>query len=104
MPKRDGGKDRKDGYTKNSKSENHMAIERVRAYLEQYGARTGAGVRRVERHGRAGGRSTGVRTQPDRRLLSFGVGEGISAVVTAGDCKIDNAKYKARNSMPRPGC
>ena len=30
------------------------------------------------------------------KSLSFGVGEGYIVIVTAGDCKIDNAKYKAK--------
>ena len=48
-----------------------MAIERVRAYLEQYGAAD--------------------------RVLEFGVSSAtVELAAKAGDCKIDNAKYKAK--------
>ena len=74
-----------------------MAIERVRAYLEQYGAADrvlefGVSSATVELAAKALG------CEPGRiaKSLSFGVGEGYIVIVTAGDCKIDNAKYKAK--------
>ena len=74
-----------------------MAIERVRAYLEQYGAagrvlEFGVSSATVELAAKALG------CEPGRiaKSLSFGVGEGYIVIVTAGDCKIDNAKYKAK--------
>lgn len=74
-----------------------MAIERVRAYLEQYGAADrvlefGVSSATVELVAKALG------CEPGRiaKSLSFGVGEGYIVIVTAGDCKIDNAKYKAK--------
>ena len=74
-----------------------MAIERVRAYLEQYGAADrvlefGVSSATVELAAKALG------CEPGRiaKSLSFGVGEEYIVIVTAGDCKIDNAKYKAK--------
>ena len=91
------GQDRGGRIYENSKSENHMAIERVRAYLEQYGAADrvlefGVSSATVELAAKALG------CEPGRiaKSLSFGVGEGYIVIVTAGDCKIDNAKYKAK--------
>lgn len=74
-----------------------MAIERVKAYLEQFGAAD-----RVLEFGvssaTVGLAAEALGCEPGRiaKSLSFGVGDGYIVVVTAGDCKIDNAKYKAR--------
>lgn len=74
-----------------------MAIERVRAYLEQYGAADrvlefGVSSATVELASKALG------CQPARiaKSLSLKAGEEYLVIVTAGDYKIDNAKYKAR--------
>ena len=74
-----------------------MAIERVRAYLERHGAADrvlefGESSATVELASRALG------CEPARiaKSLSLKVGDGYIVVVTAGDNKIDNAKYKAR--------
>ena len=69
-----------------------MAIERVRAYLEQYGAADrvlefGVSSATVELAAKALG------CEPGRiaKSLSFGVGEGYIVIVTAGDCNIGHA-------------
>lgn len=73
-----------------------MSIEKVRAYLERFG--TAERVREfavssatVELAAKALG------CEPARiaKSLSLRVGDGCIVIVTAGDCKIDNAKYKA---------
>lgn len=74
-----------------------MAIERVKAYLEQFGAAD-----RVLEFGvssaTVGLAAEALGCEPGRiaKSLSFGVGDSYIVVVTAGDCKIDNAKYKAK--------
>lgn len=74
-----------------------MSIERVRTYLEQYGA--------AERVLELGESSATVELaagalgcEPARiaKSLSLKAGEDYIVIVTAGDHKIDNAKYKAR--------
>lgn len=74
-----------------------MAIERVRAYLEQYGAADrvlefDASSATVELASKALG------CEPARiaKSLSLKAGDDYIVIVTAGDHKIDNAKYKAR--------
>lgn len=74
-----------------------MSIDKVRAYLEQYGA--------AERVLELGESSATVELaagalgcEPARiaKSLSLKTGEDYIVIVTAGDHKIDNAKYKAR--------
>ena len=73
-----------------------MAIERVRAYLEQYGAagrvlEFGVSSATVELAAKALG------CEPGRiaKSLSFKVDGEAILIVTAGDAKVDNAKFKA---------
>lgn len=74
-----------------------MSIDKVRAYLEQYGA--------AERVLELGESSATVELaagalgcEPARiaKSLSLKAAEDYIVIVTAGDHKIDNAKYKAR--------
>lgn len=74
-----------------------MSIEKVRIYLERYGAADrvrefGVSSATVELAAKALG------CEPARiaKSLSFKVGDECIVIVTAGDRRIDNAKYKAR--------
>lgn len=72
-----------------------MAIEKVKAYFNQYGmvdkvlefAESSATVELAAK---------ALQCEPERiaKTLSFHVGEQVTLVVTAGDAKIDNRKYK----------
>lgn len=74
-----------------------MSIEKVRGYLEKYGMKekikefdvSSATVELA---------SIALGCNPERiaKTLSFMVGERVILIVTAGDVKIDNAKYKAQ--------
>ena len=74
-----------------------MSIERVRAYLEQFGAAErirefDVSTATVELAAQAAG------VEPGRiaKSLSFKVNEEPIIIVAAGDAKVDNAKYKAQ--------
>lgn len=74
-----------------------MAIERVRAYFERYGI---AGrVREFDVSSATvalAAEALGCDPARIAKSLSFRIGESCAVIVTAGDRKIDNAKYKAR--------
>lgn len=74
-----------------------MAIERVKAYLEQFGAADR--VREFDvSSATVGLAAQALGCEPGRiaKSLSFRVGGECVVVVAAGDRKVDNAKYKAR--------
>lgn len=74
-----------------------MAIERARAYFEQFGM---AGrIREFEVSSATvelAALAVGVEGKRIAKTLSFWVHERPILIVTAGDAKIDNAKYKAK--------
>lgn len=77
-----------------------MAIEKVREYFKQFGMEDRilefeVSSATVELAAKAAG------TQPARiaKTMSFKDGDGCILVVTAGDTKIDNAKFKAQFHM-----
>ena len=74
-----------------------MAIDRVRDYFRQYGMEDrvlefDVSSATVELAAQA------LQVEPARiaKTLSFRIGDGCILVVTAGDAKIDNSKYKAK--------
>lgn len=74
-----------------------MAIERVREYLKQWNAQErilefAVSSATVDLAAQA----VGCEMARIAKTLSFSVGDHAILVVTAGDAKIDNAKYKAR--------
>lgn len=74
-----------------------MAIERAKAYLEQFGAADR--VREFDvSSATVGLAAQALGCEPGRiaKSLSFRVGDECVVVVAAGDRKVDNAKYKAR--------
>ncbi len=84
-----------------------MAIEKVRAYFKKHGMEErvqefDASSATVELAARA------LRCEPQRiaKTLSFMAGDQAVLIVTAGDAKIDNPKYKAKfgkkAKMPSP--
>lgn len=73
-----------------------MAIERVRAYLERYGVADR--VREFDMSSTTvflAAKALGCDPARIAKSLSFRIGEDYAVIVTAGDNKIDNAKYKA---------
>ena len=74
-----------------------MALERVKAYFEQYGMADRVREFDVSSATVAlAAKALGCEPARIAKSLSFRIGEGCAVVVTAGDTKIDNAKYKAR--------
>jgi prolyl-tRNA editing enzyme YbaK/EbsC (Cys-tRNA(Pro) deacylase)/predicted acetyltransferase len=74
-----------------------MSIERVKAYFSQYGMEQrilefDVSSATVELAAQA----LGVRPARIAKTLSFHIDQGCQLIVTAGDAKIDNGKYKAR--------
>lgn len=72
-----------------------MSIERVRKYLQQFGRgddiiETAASSATVELAAAA----LGVEPARIAKTLSFMAKSGVILIVAAGDCKIDNRKYK----------
>ena len=73
-----------------------MAIDKVREYFRQYGMED-----RILEFDNSSATvelaAIAVGCEPARiaKTLSFSVGDGCILIVTAGDMKIDNAKYKA---------
>lgn len=74
-----------------------MAIERARAYLEQFGMAD-----RIREFSESSAtvelaaQAVGVEGKRIAKTLSFWVHEQAVLIVTAGDARIDNAKYKAK--------
>ena len=73
-----------------------MSVERVRAYLKQYGMEDRlrdfpVSSATVELAARA----LEVEAARIAKSISFHLGEGCAVIVTAGDAKIDNARFKA---------
>lgn len=74
-----------------------MAIERARKYLKQFGAEER--IREFEDSSATvelAAKAVGVEGKRIAKTLSFWVHEQAILIVTAGDAKIDNAKYKAK--------
>lgn len=74
-----------------------MSIERVKAYLHQWGADTR--VRELDTSSATvelAAQALGCEPCRIAKTLSFQGGEGSILIVAAGDAKVDNAKYKAR--------
>ena len=74
-----------------------MSIERVRDYFRQYGME--GRIREVDASSatvETAAAALGCEPKRIAKTLSFCAGEDIILVVTAGDRKIDNKKYKAR--------
>ena len=72
-----------------------MSIERVRKYLQQFGRgddiiETAASSATVELAAAA----LGIEPARIAKTLSFMAKSGVILIVAAGDCKIDNRKYK----------
>ena len=74
-----------------------MSIEKVRAYFRQYGIEDR--VREVEESSatvEAAAMALGCEPKRIAKTLSFSLGDSAILVVTAGDRKIDNKKYRAQ--------
>ncbi|QYX25533.1 YbaK/EbsC family protein [[Clostridium] scindens] len=74
-----------------------MSIEKVRAYFRQYGIEDR--VREVEESSatvEAAAMALGCEPKRIAKTLSFYLGDSVILVVTAGDRKIDNKKYRAQ--------
>lgn len=77
-----------------------MAIERARAYLERFGMADR--IREFEVSSATvelAALAVGVEGKRIAKTLSFWVHDRAVLIVTAGDAKIDNAKYKAKFSV-----
>lgn len=72
-----------------------MAIEKVKAYFNQYGMEDKV-LEFTESSATVELAAKALQCEPKRiaKTLSFHVGEQVTLVVTAGDAKIDNRKYK----------
>lgn len=74
-----------------------MAIERVKAYFEGYGIADRVREFDVSSATVAlAAEALGCSPARIAKSLSLRIGQGCAVVVTAGDTRIDNAKYKAR--------
>lgn len=74
-----------------------MAIEKAREYLKQFGAENR--IREFEASSATvelAALAVGVEEKRIAKTLSFRVHERAILIVTAGDAKIDNAKYRAK--------
>ena len=79
------------------KDDKNMSIEKVRAYFRQYGIEDR--VREVEESSatvEAAAMALGCEPKRIAKTLSFYLGDSAILVVTAGDRKIDNKKYRAQ--------
>lgn len=77
-----------------------MAIDRVRAYLREFGAEERILEFPVSSATVAlAAQALGCEEARIAKTLSFAQGEGCILVVAAGDAKVDNGKFKARFAM-----
>ena len=74
-----------------------MAIERVREYFKHYGIAERI-IELTESSATVELAAQALGCEPDRiaKSLSFMVNDGPILIISAGDVKVDNAKYKAR--------
>lgn len=73
-----------------------MSLERAKAHLEKFGF--GDKIRVFDTSSATvelAAKAIGCEPELIAKTLSFAVGENTILIVTSGDCKVDNAKYKA---------